>query len=342
VTQHRDASDPPAGGRAGWRERLAWHALGYGIPAAGMRWFHFLGGLTLASALALVGTGLWLAQFYNPNPIGAHDSVVYIVTRAPLGDVVRSLHAWAATAMVASLVAHLAVVFVRRCYVRPREVTWWTGAGMAAAVFLLAVTGTVLRYDQEGFEALAHLRAGAELAGPLGAPFREDFAPSAPVLARVFQWHTSLLPLVLFGLLALHLWLVRHLGLRAAEPPSVPFARHLRKLAGAACVLVAALGALALLVPEDLGYPPVPSVEVTKPFWPLLWVYGLENLFGLHAMVWGPLAVFGFLALVPVLDREGAGPGRRRAAVALGAAILGGALVLGLYAAIAPAQQHLM
>jgi quinol-cytochrome oxidoreductase complex cytochrome b subunit len=73
----------------------------------------------------------------------------------------------------------------------------------------------VLRADQEAVEALAHATAGAGFAGPLGAPFEPDFTPASPLLTRLYGLHVSALPLALVALLALHLWLVRHLGVSA-------------------------------------------------------------------------------------------------------------------------------
>ena len=54
--------------------------------------------------------------------------------------------------------------------------------------------------------------AGARAAGPLGAPLQPDFTPSSPLVSRMYGLHVSVLPLVLTSLLALHLWLIRHLG----------------------------------------------------------------------------------------------------------------------------------
>jgi quinol-cytochrome oxidoreductase complex cytochrome b subunit len=62
---------------------------------------------------------------------------------------------------------------------------------------------------------------------------------------------------------------------------------------------------------------------------------------GLHAMVLGPGLVFLFLLAVPLVDRgPDRGPGRRVVAT-IGIVLVLAAAGLGLYAAIAPAQQHL-
>lgn len=329
------------GSTAFWHDRLGLAALRYPVPAAATTLGYSLGALTFTCFLVLVVTGLWLAQFYNPSPAAAYDSVLYIVTRAPFGDIARSLHYWSAAAMVVTVVAHITWVFVRRAYLRPREITWYAGLGLAALTFLLVVTGTVLRYDQEGYEALAHFLAGAELAGPAGQLFASDFTLSAPVLARLFSLHTSLLPLGLAGLVALHFWLIRTLGLSAEGGTHVSFSDHLPKIVGAGLLLIALLAALAALAPTGLGYAPVPGYEITKPFWPLLWIYALESLFGMSALIWAPLLVFGFLALVPLLDR---GNVRRTAALTVrgtGMVLFAILLALGLWAALSPPQQHL-
>jgi quinol-cytochrome oxidoreductase complex cytochrome b subunit len=175
---------------------------------------------------------------------------------------------------------------------------------MAGLLFLLIVTGTALRYDQEGFEALAPFLAGGELTGALGAFFTEGFTRSTPLLARVFSLHTSLLPLTLLALMAVHFWLVRQHGIHADASETIVFRRHAVHLAGSALMAFAFIGILAVVFPAGLGYPPVAGYEVTKPFWLVLWVYGLENLLGAWGMVVGPAVLFAFLVGVPLLDRR--------------------------------------
>ena len=324
-------------------ERLGLRALDYEVPAEARRWTYMLGGLTAFFLVVLMITGVYLGQFYNPSPVGAHDSVLYIITRAPFGDWARSLHYWAAGGATLTVVAHLVWVFRRRAYRRPREVTWWAGVGLACLVFLLIVTGTALRYDQEGYEALAHFIAGGNLTGWFGRFFTEAFTLSTPLLARVFSLHTSLLPLMLLGLMALHFWLIRHLGIRSSGEGASLFRRHLLRLSGLGLLAFAAIGLLAVLVPEGLGYPAVPGAEVTKPFWPVLWVYGLENLLGVWGMVLGPLVLFLFLAAVPLLDRNASDvPGRRRRVSWVGLLLALVVLALWLYGALGEAQQHIM
>ncbi len=334
--------DTDSASRSWLEERAALESLEYPIPREANRWTYMLGGLTAFFVTLLILTGVYLGQFYNPSPIGAHESVLYIVVRAPLGDWVRSLHYWSAGAVTVTVTAHLTYVFWRRSYKRPREITWWAGVGMAALLFLLIVTGSALRYDQEGFEALAHFVAGGELTGALGAFFTEGFTRSTSLLSRIFSLHTSLLPLLLVGLMALHFWLIRHLGIHGDYGETRRFRLHATRLGGVCLLAFAVVGALAVTFPEDLGYPPVAGVEVTKPMWPVLWVYGLENLMGMWGMILGPAVLLAFLAAVPILDRRPDDtPGRHGWVGWLGALLGLALLALWLYGAFGPKQQHL-
>jgi len=335
-------ADPHAGGRStphAVAQRLALGALDYPIPARANRLDFMLGALTLTTLVVLALTGIVLTQFYNPAPVAAHDSVRYMITSLPLVTLLRDLHVWSASAAMVLVFAHLATVFWRRGFRPPREGLWWSGVLLLALLFGLAFTGTVLRADQEAVEALAHATAGAELAGPLGAPLRAAFTPSSPLLTRTYGLHVSVLPIALLALLALHLWLIRHLGVSAQGETRVAFRTHLRPLGAFALILVAAVAALALAWPAALLAAGIEGFEVTKPLWAFLWIYAAENLFGMAGMLVAPAVLFGFLALVPVTDRrDGLGATATRVAGIVLFLVMVAAII---YAAVAPGQTHL-
>jgi len=320
-------------------ERFALSALEYPIPARSNRLDFMLGALTLVALTLLGVTGIVLTQFYDPAPLSAHDSVRYVITSLPLVSLVRDIHVWSATGAIVLVFTHLVAVFWRRGFRRPREGLWWSGVLLLALLLGLALTGTLLKADQEAVEALAHMMAGAQVVGPLGAPFQPNFTPSSPLLTRMYGLHVAVLPIVLVALLSLHLWLVRHLGVSAGGDAQTPFRTHLRPLGGFALLLVAVLAVLALAAPAPLLAPGVEGFEVTKPFWPFLWLYAAENVFRLPGMLLAPAVVFGFLALVPVTDR----PGTRLAAITRWTGVLLFVLMIVaiIYAAVAPGQAHL-
>jgi ubiquinol-cytochrome c reductase cytochrome b subunit len=323
-----------------WLEsRFAAKGLEYEVPARANRLDFMLGGLTLTALVVLALSGIVLSQFYNPAPLGAHDSIRYIITGQPLASILRDLHVWSATAALVLVLAHLSAVFWRRGFRSPREGLWWSGVALLGLLFGLAFTGTALRADQEAVEAIAHAVMGAKMAGAAGALLRPDFTPSTPLVSRLYALHVSALPLALVALLALHLWLVRHLGVSADGSTRTAFRTHLRLLSGSGFVLVAFVAAAALIMPASLSAPGVEGFEVTKPFWPFLWIYAAENLFGMTGMLIAPAVLFGFLALVPVVDRA---DGRAARVTRVTAVVLLTLMVVAIvYAAIAPSQSHL-
>lgn len=330
-----------AAARGGARERLALDAVDYPVPPSANRLAYMLGGLTFAGITLLIVTGVLLDQFYNPSPVGAHDSLMYIMTRVRLGMWIRGLHYWATSIVLVSVFLHMSYVFWRRSYVKPREVTWWAGVGLFAVLFALAFTGTVLRADQEGGEALEHAIASAKMTGAIGMPLSPDFTASTSLLSRLHSAHVSLLPLVMLALVAVHFWLIRAIGINAAEPKTSRFSDHLPKLVGYSLLLVGLAGTLAAFFPPGIGHPSVEGVELTKPFWPFLWIYAVENQFGMWGMVIAPIIIFGFLFIIPLVDRPREGHPRHGLLTIVSLIML--SLYVGgiIYGVFAPQQQHM-
>ena len=336
-------------------ERLRLSSLAYPVPEHANSLPYILGGITLFGFVILFASGILLAQFYNPSPAGAHDSVVYIITQVPFGDFLRSVHFWAANLVVITALLHLIRVFITGSYKRPREVNWWVGLGLLAVTLGFVFTGTVLKWDQEGVEALAHNRELGELLGLWGVWFTSEFTRSVPILPRLYLGHVTLLPAVFTVLIIAHVYLVKQLGISprptdqatagVAEgtAPTSTFATHLRKMIGYGLLLLTLIGALALLWPAPLGQAGVPGVEVTKPPWMFLPFYPLEDVFGIRGLLAASIALFGLLGLVPLIDRSPwLSPRRRRGILIAGAVLLLALIILGGYAWLSRPVPHLM
>lgn len=292
-------------------DRLGITALQYPVPEHANNLAWSLGGVTAATLVVLIATGLVLTQWYNPTPEQANASVRHIVEHVYLGGFARSLHFWAAQAMYVLAGLHLLRVFLTASYKRPREANWLAGVAMFALVFGALFTGTVIKWDQEGFEALGHNLEIGKLLGGLGFWFSAEFAGNVSILTRLYVAHVAIIPGLLLAVLGLHAMLVKRHGIsshpalpEASGEPVEPFTHHLRRIGAFALVLVGVLAVLAVLWPRGVGPTPVEGIEVTKPPWMFWWLFTLENWVGLKGIVWGTGALFGLLAAVPFVDRN--------------------------------------
>lgn len=334
-------------------ERLGLKGIAYPVPEHANSLPYILGGITLAGFIILFITGIYLAQFYHPHPADAHDSVVYIITGAPLGDLVRSIHFWTAQIVTLTVLLHLLRVLVTGSYKRPREINWFVGLGLLAVTLGLVFTGSVLKFDQEGLEALQHNTEAAEFVGGLGSWFSAEFARSAPLLTRLFNAHITILPLLFVLLIAAHIFMIKQHGIspkvtaeattrNTAGEGESNFSLHLWRMAGYGLLVFSIATLLSLLFPAPLGQPGVAGAEVTKPWWMFLWLFPAEEALGSRALVIVP-ALFGvLLALVPILDRSPfLSPAKRKGVLIVAGIVLVVMVISGVYAAIQPVSAHL-
>lgn len=345
---------PRAARRAGdWVvDRFGLAALAYPVPRHANSLAYTLGGITFGSFVLLGLTGIYLMQFYDPAPAEAHASVVAI-SGTTTGAIVRSVHFWLANVFIVTLLLHLARTFATASYKRPREALWLTGVGLFAVGGGLLFTGTVLKWDQEAVEAYGHNSAVAELLGGFGYVFSTGVS-SLPLLTRLYVAHISILPLLLVGFVGVHALLVkRHrisplpsgtpdeIEQRARSEPTFPFTAHLVRILYWTLVALAFALVMTALRPTGIGPEGVEGIEITKPPWYFIWLYPLENWFGLKAIVVFPFALLAGLAALPFLDRgRERDPRRRRRWMALGTAIVVLWVALTIYAYVTVPVSH--
>ena len=307
-------------------ERLGIRALEYPVPEHANNLAWSLGGITAFAFGLLIVTGILLVQFYSPVPETANSSIRDMVTNVWGMRFVRALHFWAAQAMYVTAALHLLRVYFTGSYKRPREGNWLVGVAMFGLVMLALFTGTVLKWDQEGFEALGHNVEIADLLGGVGIWFSPDFASRVPILVRLYGAHVVIIPGLILVLLTLHGLLVkRHrisphpdlptdaTGDQAPpDEPTEPFTHHLRRIGAFGLALTGLLGVLAVLAPPAVGPPPVGGLEITKPPWNFWWMFTLEDWMGLSGILYGGGALFLLLMIVPFVDRNPNRSWRRR------------------------------
>ena len=299
-------------------DRLGIKALEYPVPEHANNLAWSLGGITAFAFVILIATGILLVQFYAPVPESANASVRDMATDVWGMRFVRGLHFWAAQAMYVTAALHLLRVFFTGSYKRPREGNWLIGVAMFGLVIFALFTGTVLKWDQEGFEALGHNLEVADLLGGVGVWFSPDFASRVSILVRLYGAHVVIIPGLILVLFTLHALLVKrhrispHPSLTAddeaeqapAAEPTEPFTHHLRRITALGLVLTGLLGILAVLAPPAVGPAPVEGLEVTKPPWNYWWMFTLENWFGLSFILYGGGILFVLLIALPLVDRN--------------------------------------
>lgn len=108
----------------------------------------------------------------------------------------------------------------------------------------------------------------AELTGSVGTWFTPEYAPSTPLLSRLYLAHISFLPALIFILIAMHFLLIRRHNVSAEPSAQVGAAEpDTRHLAGWSMWLLGILVALAAFTQSPIGPAPVEGVELTKPLW---------------------------------------------------------------------------
>lgn len=330
-------------------DRLGIRAVQYPVPAHANTIGYSLGGLTAVMLFVLIVTGIVLAQFYNPDPTAANESVRNVAENVYLGRWVRGVHFWAAEAMYVLAILHLLRVYLTGSYKRPREANWLIGVAMFALIIGALFTGTVLKWDQEGFEALGHNLELGRLLGGLGFWFSDSFSSGVPILVRLYVAHVAVIPGLILALFALHALLVKYHKISPSPDnptesgePAEPFTHHLRRIGALGLVLLGVLGVLAVLIPPGVGPTPVEGIEVTRPRWMFWWMFTLENWVGLSGILWGAAALFALLIALPFVDRNRRRHWRQRpVAVVAGLLVLAALIVLTILEALSAPAQHL-
>jgi len=300
-------------------------------------WFYVFGQALVFVFIAQLVTGTALALKYIPSPDHAWQALEHLNTEVVWGGFVRALHFYGASAMVLLLFVHMARVVITGSYKFPREVNWITGVALLVLVLAMAFTGQLLRWDQDGVSTVL---VAATMLGrfPILGPALMDLVLAGDTLGgatlgRFFVLHVIVLPLLILGLIGIHVYLALHNGV--SEPPRAGrpvdrstyrgwYARHKDQgdtlywpdVAWREMVFVLFTYAIIFLLafvngPRGPGPIPDPALleVVPRPDWYFLWYYALiwykPAALDALVLVWFPLLVFPALMLLPVLFGEG-------------------------------------
>lgn len=276
------------------------------VPKSTASWWYVFGSAALTILILQVLTGVLLAVEYVPSAAEAWNSLEVMNHHITMGWFLRAMHGWGSNFMVAVVIVHMIQVFLFGAYKFPRELTWIVGVFLLLMTLGMAFSGQVLRFDQDAYWGIG---IGVAIMGrvPLIGGQLVHLLLGGPIIAgatltRFFALHVFVIPGILFGLVALHVWMVLKLGINEYPRPGyivrretyiqeynelahkdgIPFfpGAFWRDLVFSAAVVFAIVLCAAVFGPFGPTGVPDPTIiqTVPKPDPPFLWLYALLSL----------------------------------------------------------------
>jgi len=188
-------------------ERTVFIGTKFSFPSRFVSPFGFLGMLTFVMFVILGVTGALLMFYYEPILDRAWDSVQKINDTVPYGFMIRNIHYHASNAMVLLAVLHMYYQYFSGRYKIRNEIIWVTGVVLGTVTILEAFTGYDIIFSERAELAIsiaASLTNSMPVVGPTirDAMFGSGFAD---FILRFYTMHVFLLPVVMLGLMAVHM-----------------------------------------------------------------------------------------------------------------------------------------
>ena len=369
-----DHYKPKTGMQRWFHERLPIASLIYDTMTfptpKNLNWM-WIWGIILTFCLGLqIITGIILVMHYTPHVDLAFDSVEHIMRDVNGGWAFRYLHANGASLFFIAVYAHIFRGLYYGSYKAPREITWILGMLIYLMMMATGFLGYVLPWGQMSFWG-ATVITGLFGAIPGVGSILQEWLLGGPAvdnatLNRFFSLH-YLLPFVIVGLVALHIWAfhttgnnnptgveVRRKSKAEAKKDTVPFYPYyvMKDLFALVMILIVFM-AIVGFMPNYLGHPDnyIPANPLSTPahivpewyylpFYAILRAITFDVLF-LDAKFLGVLAMFGsiaVMALAPWTDTSPVRSGRYRPTFKIAFWILGFDFMLLMWCGAQPAE----
>jgi len=194
-----------------------WNAVmtGYQAPKNFNFWY-YMGSLALLVLVIQIFSGILLAMHYKPSAAEAFASVEYIMRDVDWGWLIRYMHTTGASFFFILIYLHMFRSLLYGSHKAPRELLWVFGMFIYVALMAEAFLGYILPWGQMsywGAQVIINLFGAIPKIGePLTQWIRGDYFISDATLNRFFALHVIAVPLVLMGLVLLHLVALRENG----------------------------------------------------------------------------------------------------------------------------------
>ncbi len=194
-----------------WNEHLA----KYYAPKNFNFWY-FFGSLALLVLVLQIVTGIWLTMNYKPDAELAFGSVEYIMRDVEWGWLLRYLHSTGASAFFIVVYLHMFRALLYGSYKKPRELLWLIGMLIFLSLIAEAFFGYLLPWGQMsywGAQVITSLFGAIPFIGEdLALWIKGDYVVSDVTLNRFFSLHVIAIPLVLAGLVWVHIMALHEVG----------------------------------------------------------------------------------------------------------------------------------
>ncbi|PRB07966.1 cytochrome bc complex cytochrome b subunit [Microbacterium sp. MYb64] len=192
-------------------------------------WSFMLGEIALWSFVVVLLSGTFLTFFFQASMVPTHyagayapmrgvemsaalDSTLRISFDLRGGLLVRQIHHWAALTFVAGIGVHMLRVFFTGAFRKPRELNWVIGFVLFVLAMAEGFTGYSLPDDLlsgNGLRIIDGMIKGLPLIGTWTSfmLFGGEF-PGDQIVGRLYTLHILILPLLVIGLVVLHLMLM--------------------------------------------------------------------------------------------------------------------------------------
>lgn len=206
------------------------HVTKYYAPKNFNFWYVF-GVLAFLVFANQILTGIWLTMKYVPSADEAFRSVEYIMRDVQWGWLIRYMHSTGASMFFIVVYLHMFRAILYGSYQKPRELIWIFGMTIYLVLMAEAFMGYVLPWGQMsywGAQVIISLFGAIPVIGDsLVEWIRGDYLISTITLNRFFALHVIALPLVLAGLVFMHIVALHEVG--SNNPDGIDIKKNLNE-----------------------------------------------------------------------------------------------------------------
>jgi len=308
------------------------HVGQYYAPKNFNFWYYF-GSLALLVLVIQIVTGIFLTMNYKPDGDLAFKSVEYIMRDVNWGWLIRYMHSTGASMFFVVVYLHMMRGIMYGSYKKPRELLWIFGMLIYLVLMAEAFMGYLLPWGQMsywGAQVIISLFGAIPWVGDaITLWLRGDYVVSDATLNRFFALHVIAMPLVLVGLVFVHIIALHEVGSNNPDGidikknkgsdgkplDGIPFHPYytVKDLVGVVVFLIVFF-AIVFFAPEMGGYflehanfvpaDPLKTPEHIAPVWYFTPYYAILRAIPIKLL--GVLAMFAAIAVLfflPWIDR---------------------------------------